>query len=58
MTNELKNLSKSAQSVQDALLQKGLAFEVMELSSSTRTANDAAATIGCEIAQIVKSLLF
>ena len=52
------NLSKSAQSVQDALSQKGLAFEVVELSSSTRTANDAAATIGCEVAQIVKSLLF
>ena len=46
------NLSKSAQSVQDALSQKGLAFEVVELSSSTRTANDAAATIGCEVAQI------
>jgi uncharacterized protein len=45
MMNELKNLSKSAQSVQDALLQKGLAFEVMELSSSTRTANDAAACV-------------
>ena len=58
MTNESKNLSKSAQSVQDALSQKGLVFEVVELSSSTRTANDAAATIGCEVAQIIKSLLF
>jgi prolyl-tRNA editing enzyme YbaK/EbsC (Cys-tRNA(Pro) deacylase) len=58
MTNEYKNLSKSAQSVQDVLSQKGLSFEVVELSSSTRTANDAAATIGCEVAQIVKSLLF
>lgn len=58
MKNESKNLSKSAQSVQDVLSQKGLTFEVVELSSSTRTANDAAATIGCEVAQIVKSLLF
>ncbi len=58
MMNESKYLSKSAQSVQDALSQKGLAFEVIELSSSTRTANDAAATIGCKVAQIVKSLLF
>ena len=58
MINEYKNLSKSAQSVQDILSQKELAFEVVELSSSTRTANDAAATIGCEVAQIVKSLLF
>jgi len=58
MSNDNKILSKSAQSVQDALSQKGLVFEVVELSSSTRTANDAAATIGCEVAQIVKSLLF
>lgn len=58
MTNELKKLSKSAQSVQDVLSQKGLVFEVLELSASTRTANDAAATIGCEVAQIIKSLLF
>lgn len=53
-----KILSKSAQNVQDALSQKGLSFEVIELSSSTRTANEAAATIKCEVAQIVKSLLF
>lgn len=58
MTNEHKSLSKSAESVQNALSQKGLAVAVVELSSSTRTANDAAATIGCEVAQIVKSLLF
>lgn len=58
MPNDNKILSRSAQRVQDALFQKGLAFEVVELSSSTRTANDAAATIGCEVAQIVKSLLF
>ena len=51
-------LSKSAQSVQNALVEKGLAFEVIELSSSTRTAIDAATTIGCEVAQIVNSLLF
>ncbi len=58
MTNDNKILSKSAQSVQDALSQKALTCEVVELSSSTRTANEAAATIGCEVAQIVKSLLF
>ena len=52
MAND-KILSKSAQSVQDVLSQKGLLFEVVELSSSTRTASDAAATIGCEV---VKSL--
>ncbi|MBS0359020.1 MAG: YbaK/EbsC family protein [Proteobacteria bacterium] len=58
MTNTNQTLSKSAQSVQDALSQKGLQFKVVELSASTRTAADAAATIGCEVAQIVKSLIF
>jgi prolyl-tRNA editing enzyme YbaK/EbsC (Cys-tRNA(Pro) deacylase) len=58
MTNDNKLLSKSAQMVQDVLSQKGMAFEVVELSASTKTANDAAATIGCEVAQIIKSLLF
>lgn len=58
MTSENKTLSKSAQSVQYALAEKGLAFEVIELSSSTRTASDAANSIGCEVAQIMKSLMF
>ena len=53
-----KTLSNSAQIVQDALREKALALEVLELPSSTRTAQDAAASIGCEVAQIVKSLLF
>lgn len=51
-------LSKSAQIVQNALTEKGLAFNVIELSASTRTANEAAATIGCDVAQIIKSLVF
>lgn len=52
------NLSKSAQVIQDFLLKNGLSIEVKELSASTRTALDAANTLGCNIAQIVKSLLF
>ena len=51
-------LSKSAEIVQRALSEKRLRFEVLELSASTRTANDAAITIGCQVGQIVKSLLF
>jgi prolyl-tRNA editing enzyme YbaK/EbsC (Cys-tRNA(Pro) deacylase) len=51
-------LSKSAEIVQRALCEKGLGFEVIELAESTRTANDAATTIGCQVGQIVKSLLF
>jgi prolyl-tRNA editing enzyme YbaK/EbsC (Cys-tRNA(Pro) deacylase) len=51
-------LHKTAQSVQDTLLQHGLQFKVIELSASTRTANEAAAAIGCTVAQILKSLIF
>lgn len=51
-------LSKSAQIVQDALQAKGLQFNVVELPDSTRTAEDAARTIGCTVGQIVKSLIF
>lgn len=51
-------LSKSAQIVQDALEEKGLEFNVVELSESTRTAENAARSIGCTVGQIVKSLIF
>ncbi|MCW8408554.1 YbaK/EbsC family protein [Legionella sp. PATHC035] len=56
--NQEKNLSKSAQIIHDFLYQKGVSCEVKELDSSTRTAKDAADTLGCGVAQIVKSLLF
>ncbi len=58
MSNSSNSLHKSAQSVQDFLSKQGLIFKVIELLASTRTANEAAATIGCEVAQIVKSLIF
>jgi prolyl-tRNA editing enzyme YbaK/EbsC (Cys-tRNA(Pro) deacylase) len=47
--------SPSALKVQAAL---GDRFEVLEFDASTRTAADAAAAIGCEVAQIAKSLIF
>jgi len=53
-----ETLSKSAQSVQDVLTKKGIAARVVEMPASTRTAQEAAAAIGCEVAQIVKSLIF
>ena len=53
-----QSLTRSAQSVQDALAKKGLTCNVVQLSASTRTAQDAANTIGCEVGQIVKSLIF
>ncbi len=51
-------VAKSAQSVQDALASKGIVCTVIELSESTRTAQDAATAIGCDVAQIAKSLIF
>lgn len=50
--------SKSIQKVQDALKELGLACQVQELPSSTRTAEEAAQSIGCQVEQIVKSLVF
>jgi len=51
-------LSASAQRVQEALEAKRVALKVMELPGSTRTAQEAAHAAGCEIGQIVKSLIF
>jgi len=48
----------TAAKVEGRLLQRGLAVEVRELPDSTRTAQDAAAACGCELGQIVKSLVF
>ena len=45
----------SALRVQAAL---GDAFEVLEFDESTRTAAEAAAAIGCTVAQIAKSMIF
>jgi prolyl-tRNA editing enzyme YbaK/EbsC (Cys-tRNA(Pro) deacylase) len=45
----------SALKVQAAL---GERFTVLEFDASTRTAEDAAAAIGCTVAQIAKSLVF
>lgn len=52
------NLSQSAQKVQQALEKLGLPCRVVELPDSTRTAIEAAQAIGCQVAQIVKSLVF
>jgi prolyl-tRNA editing enzyme YbaK/EbsC (Cys-tRNA(Pro) deacylase) len=51
-------LHRTAQRVQDRLRELGLEAEVRELSDSTRTAPDAAAAVGVEVGQIVKSLVF
>ncbi len=51
-------LSPSAQKVQEAIRQRGYALEVIELPQSTRTAVEAAQAVGCDVAQIVKSIIF
>lgn len=48
----------SAQRVQAELAARGYAFQVREFPQSTRTAAEAAAAIGCSVAQIAKSLVF
>ncbi|WP_243763828.1 YbaK/EbsC family protein [Bacillus sp. XF8] len=51
-------LKESAQIVQNKLIELGLKNEVVELPESTRTAQEAADAIGCEVAQIAKSIIF
>jgi prolyl-tRNA editing enzyme YbaK/EbsC (Cys-tRNA(Pro) deacylase) len=51
-------LKPSARKVQEALAAAGFSNEVIELPDSTRSAAEAAAAVGCEVRQIVKSLVF
>ena len=51
-------LSNSAKRVQKFLSERGYSFDVKELPSSTRTAVEAADSIGCSVPQIAKSLVF
>jgi prolyl-tRNA editing enzyme YbaK/EbsC (Cys-tRNA(Pro) deacylase) len=44
--------------VQAALDARGFALTVIELAHSTRTSAEAAAAAGCELGQIVKSIVF
>lgn len=55
MTSELP---PSAQRVQAALEHAGLPFRVVIMPNTTRTAQEAAAAIGCTVSQIAKSILF
>jgi prolyl-tRNA editing enzyme YbaK/EbsC (Cys-tRNA(Pro) deacylase) len=51
-------LHPTTQRVADRLRAAGLDASVQELPASTRTAVEAAAAVGCEVGQIVKSLVF
>lgn len=52
------SLSASALKVQQALNAIGLPLEVVELPGSTRTAQEAAQAVGCQVGQIAKSIIF
>lgn len=54
----MSNLSPSAQKIQDQLKSLGYDYTVIEHAESTRTAQEAADRAGCELGQIVKSLIF
>ena len=51
-------ISSSARKVQEALIEYGITSQVVEMPQSTRTADDAARAAGCQVGQIVKSLIF
>jgi prolyl-tRNA editing enzyme YbaK/EbsC (Cys-tRNA(Pro) deacylase) len=53
-----ETLSPSARRVQHALRALGVPGPVVESAVPTRTAADAARLVGCEVGQIVKSLVF
>ncbi|RQP06329.1 MAG: YbaK/EbsC family protein [Paracoccus sp. BP8] len=51
-------MSKSLKRVQSALQAAGLAVEIRETDDSARTAEGAAAAVGCAVDQIAKSIIF
>ncbi|KPL77680.1 hypothetical protein ADN00_08835 [Ornatilinea apprima] len=53
-----ESLSDSAKRVQQALKAIGFELRVVEMPDSTRTSVEAAQAVGCEVAQIAKSLVF
>ena len=56
--SRVAELVGGAARVAEELRHLGMAGDVMEMPESTRSAPEAAAAIGCDVAQIVKSLVF
>lgn len=52
------DLKSSAQRIQNILSQHNLAIQVIEFKELTRTAQEAANAIGCQVGQIAKTLIF
>ncbi len=51
-------MSKSLRRVEAALHEAGLSVQIRETDDSARTAEGAAAAVGCEVDQIAKSIIF
>ena len=51
-------MSKSLRRVEAALHEAGLSVQIRETDDSARTAEGAAAAVGCEVDQITKSIIF
>ena len=58
MTEAAPESKGSVARVRETLARHGLAAEIREFDASTRTSADAAAAIGCTVAQIAKSVIF
>ena len=54
----MTELPRAAQRVLEVLKARGLDHEIRQMGESTRTAEEAAAACGCEVGQIIKSLVF
>ena len=54
----MSDLSRSARRFRERMREAGHEIDVVALSSSTRTAKEAADSIGCSVAQIAKSIVF
>lgn len=53
-----KKLKSSSQRIQNILNENQLVAKVIEFNDTTRTAQEAAETIGCQVGQIAKTLIF
>jgi prolyl-tRNA editing enzyme YbaK/EbsC (Cys-tRNA(Pro) deacylase) len=58
MTPDLIRAGSSMARVSQAAARAGLAIRILKMAQSTRTAQEAADAAGCDVAQIVKSLVF
>lgn len=53
-----EELSSTAAKVQEVLDSHGVACRVVEMEQTTRSAQEAAEAVGCQVGQIAKSLIF